>query len=61
MLKLSSSKPSKYTRWIFASIGRFVTKMRLNFTANSFVSGRRNRGIVLRTYSVKLARRQVSF
>ena len=26
MLKLSSSKPSKYTRWIFASIGRFVTR-----------------------------------
>ena len=25
MLKLSSLKPSKYTRWIFASIGRFVT------------------------------------
>jgi len=25
MLKLSSFKPSKYTRWIFASIGRFVT------------------------------------
>ena len=26
MLKLSSLKPSKYTRWIFASIGRFVTE-----------------------------------
>jgi len=26
MLKLSSLKPSKYTRWIFASIGRFVTQ-----------------------------------
>jgi len=25
MLKLSSLKPSKYTRWIFASIGRFAT------------------------------------
>ena len=25
MLKLSSLKPSKYTRWILASIGRFVT------------------------------------
>ena len=25
MLKLSSLKPSKYTRWIFASIRRFVT------------------------------------
>jgi len=25
MLKLISLKPSKYTRWIFASIGRFVT------------------------------------
>ena len=25
MLKLSSLKPSKYTRWTFASIGRFVT------------------------------------
>jgi len=26
-LKLSSLKSSKYTRWIFASIGRFVTKL----------------------------------
>ena len=25
MLKLSSLKPSKYTRWILASIGRLVT------------------------------------
>jgi len=25
MLKLSSLKPSKYTHWIFASIGRFVS------------------------------------
>ena len=28
MLKLSSLKPSKYTRWIFASIGRLVTPLR---------------------------------
>jgi len=29
MLKLSFLKPSKYTRWIFASIGRFVTQFEL--------------------------------
>ena len=31
MLKLSSLKPSKYTRWIFASIGRFVTLCNQNY------------------------------
>ena len=30
MLKLSSLKPSKYTRWILASIGRLVTNNKMN-------------------------------
>ena len=36
-----------------------TSKMRLNFTANSFVFGRTNRGIAPRTFSVKLAGREL--
>jgi len=38
MLKLSSLKPSKYTRWILASIGRLVTLRYCNFTEILFAS-----------------------
>jgi len=36
-----------------------TSKMRLNFTANCFIFGRTNRAIAPRTFSVKLAAREV--
>ena len=40
MLKLSSLKPSKYTCWVLASIGRLVTPYSEKFLGNSVFQGK---------------------
>jgi len=46
---------------LFINLARQRTsKMRLNFTANSFIFGYTNREIAPRTFSVKLAGREIT-